>query len=48
MFSLHVHMCIRYVFCASRGQQRALVPLELLLQMIVRLNVGAGDRTQSP
>lgn len=45
MFSLNVCICITYVPGAIGSQKRTLDALKLALQSIVRLFVGAGNRT---
>lgn len=44
MFGLHIHMCFTSVPGASEGQKRALDPVKLELQMVLRHHVGTGHQ----
>ena len=41
-YSAGMHVCIAYLYSAQRNQKRASDPLELELQTVVNLHVGAG------
>lgn len=43
---LSVCLYITCMSCACRGQEKALDPLELVLQMVGRYHVGTGNQTQ--
>ena len=45
IFFLHVYLCILYMLSNCRDQKRALSPLGLELQMLLRYHVGARTQT---
>lgn len=45
MLYQHIYLCTTYILDAIRGQKKALDPLELKLQMVVRHLLRAGYET---
>lgn len=46
VFFLHVCLCTIYMRGSQGNQKRASVPLALVVQMVVRLHVGAENQSQ--